>query len=60
MHAKYQCAIIKTSEDMSQVKVFVTDGQTDRGTNGRLMSPCFREKRGQKDNNDTFDAFVPY
>ena len=27
MHAKYQCSIINTSEDMSQVKVFVTDGQ---------------------------------
>ena len=25
---------INTSEDMSQVKVFVTEGQTDRGTEG--------------------------
>ena len=30
MYAKYQCSIINTSEDMSQVKVFVTDRQTDR------------------------------
>ena len=33
MHTKYQCCIIKTSEDMSKAKVFVTDrgidGQTD-------------------------------
>ena len=29
MHAKYQCSIINTSEDKSQVKVFVTDRQTD-------------------------------
>ena len=28
---KYQCSIINTSEDMRQVKVFVTD----RGTDGR-------------------------
>ena len=27
--------IVYTSEDMSQVKVFVTDGQTDRGTDGQ-------------------------
>ena len=32
MHAKDQCSIINTSVDMSQVKVFVTDGQTDRWT----------------------------
>ena len=30
VHTKNQCSIINTSEDMSQVKVFVTDGQTDR------------------------------
>ena len=35
MHAKYQCSIINTSEDMSQVKVFVMDRQTDRGTDRR-------------------------
>ena len=33
MHAKYQCSIFNTSEDMSQVKVFVTEGRTDRQTN---------------------------
>ena len=33
MHAKYQCSIFNTSEDMSQVNVFVTDRWTDRGTN---------------------------
>ena len=35
MHAKYQCSIINTSEDMSQVKVFVTDRQTEGRTEGR-------------------------
>ena len=51
MHAKYQCSIINTSEDMSQVKVFVTDGLTDRRTDRRTdgqMSfnvPRFRERR---------------
>ena len=29
MHAKYPCSIINTSEDMSQVKVFVTDRRWD-------------------------------
>ena len=38
---------------MAKVKVFVTDGQTDRQTEGRtdewdLMSPRFRESGGQK------------
>ena len=44
MHAKYQCSIINTSEDMSQVKVFVTD----RGTDGRMSFnvPRFRKRRG--------------
>ena len=44
MHAKYQCSIFNTSEDMSQVKVFVTDRQTD-GQRDRRMSfnvPRFR------------------
>ena len=54
MHAKYQCSIINTSEDMSQVKVFVMDRQTDGRTEGRTdrrMSfnvPRFRERRGTK------------
>ena len=57
MHAKYQWSIFNTSEDMSQVKVFVTDRRTDGGTEGRtdrqtdewdLMSPRFRESGGQK------------
>ena len=41
MHAKYQCSIINTSEDMRQVKVFVTDRQRD----GRMSFnvPRFRE-----------------
>ena len=37
MHAKYQCSIFNTSEDMTKVKVFVTDRRrvigTDRRTN---------------------------
>ena len=44
MQAKYQCSIINTSEDMSQVKVFVTDGQTDRGMSFNV--PSFRKRRG--------------
>ena len=53
MHAKYQCSIINTSEDMSQVKVFVTDGQTDRrvdrGTDGRMrFNVPTLKKRGTK------------
>ena len=52
MHAKYQCSI--TSEDMSQVKVFVTDRQTDRPlegqTDGRmsLNVPGFHERLATK------------
>ena len=34
MHTKYQCSILKTSEDMSQVKVFVTDRETEEQTDG--------------------------
>ena len=33
MHAKYQCSIINTSEDMGQVKFL---WRTDRGTDGRM------------------------
>ena len=29
----YQCSIINTSEDVGEVKVFVTNGQRDRQTN---------------------------
>ena len=48
MHAKYQCSIINTSEDMSQVKVFVTDGQTGGWTDEWVvMSPAFAKGRGQ-------------
>ena len=49
MHAKYQCSIINTLEDMSKVKVFVTDGQTTDGRTDRQMRfnvPRFRERRG--------------
>ena len=45
MHAKYQCSIINTSEDMSQVKVFVTNRRTDRRMSFNV--PRFRERRGQ-------------
>ena len=48
MHAQYQCSIINTSEDMSKVTVFVTEGQTDRRTEGRMSFnvPCFPKRRG--------------
>ena len=51
MHAKYQCSIFNTSEDMSQVKVFVTDrrteGQRDGQTDGRMRFNV-GESGGQK------------
>ena len=49
MHAKYQCSIINTSEDMSQVKVFVTDRGTEGRRDGRMRFnvPRFRERRGK-------------
>ena len=37
MNAKYQCSGINTSEDMTQVKVFVTDRGTD-GQRDRQMN----------------------
>ena len=48
MHAKYQCSITNTSEDMSQVKVFVTDGQTEGRTDRRMRFkvPRFHKRRG--------------
>ena len=54
MHAKYQCSIINTSEDMSKVKVFVTDGRTDGRTDGqmRFNVPMLSRKRGTKTEND--------
>ena len=61
MHAKYQCSIIKTSEDMSQVKVFVTGRQTDGQTDRRmdewvLMSPAFAKGGGDNyDDDDDLD-----
>ena len=49
MHAKYECSIFNTPEDMSQVKVFVTDRQRDRRTDRRvLMSPAFAKAQGTK------------
>ena len=52
MHAKCQCSIINTSEDVSQVKVFVTDRRTDRGTDGwmRFNVPTLSRKRGTINN----------
>ena len=41
MHAKYQCSIINTSEDMSQVKVFVTDRRMEERD-----VPHFYERQG--------------
>ena len=54
VRVKYQCSIVNTSEDMSQVKVFVTDRQTDRRTDGLTDGRMsfnvarFRERRGLK------------
>ena len=40
VHAKYRCSIINNSEDMSQVIVFVTNGQTEgQMDEWVLMSP---------------------
>ena len=47
MHAKYQCSIFNTSEDMSQVKVFVTDRRTDGGTDGRTDGRMRFDSGGQ-------------
>ena len=53
MHAKYQYSIMNTSEDMSKVKDFVTDRQTDgqRDKTDGWMSfnvPAFAKNRPQK------------
>ena len=50
MHTKYQCSIINTSEDMSQVKVFLTEEQKDGRTDRRrsFNVPRFRERRETK------------
>ena len=56
MHAKYQCSIINTSEDMCKVKVFVTDGRTDKGTDrqtNEIQCPHAFAKVGDK-NEKTF------
>ena len=53
IRAKHQCYIFNTSEDMSEVKVFVTDRGTDRQTNTRtdewvlMPPPKFRKSAGQ-------------
>ena len=47
MHTQYQCSIINTSKDMSQVKFCdrqTTEGQTDEWV---LMSPAFAKGGGQ-------------
>ena len=50
MHAKYQWSTFNTSEDMSQVKVFVTDrqrdGQTETDGRMRFNVPTLSRKRG--------------
>ena len=50
MHTKYQCSIINNSEDMSHVKVFVTDRGTDGQTDRRMSFnvPHFRKRPGTK------------
>ena len=53
IHAKHQCHIFNTSEDMSQVNIFVTDRGTDRQINRRtdewviMPPPNFAKVRGQ-------------
>ena len=49
MHAKYQCSITNTSEDMSQVKVFVTDRGTDGRTNEIKCPPLSRKAEDKKE-----------
>ena len=39
MHAKYQCSIFNTSEDMSLLKVFC-DRQTEKQTDGETRLKC--------------------
>ena len=45
-HAKYQCSIINTLEDMRQVKDIVTDTQTDGQISFNV--PQFRKSVGDK------------
>ena len=47
-HAKYQSSIYNSAKVMAKVKVFVTDGQTDRRTDGRMRFnvPTLSRKRG--------------
>ena len=49
-HKDHACQIINTSENMNQVKVFVTDGQTDRRTDGQMKFnvPTLSRKAGDK------------
>ena len=64
MHAKYQCSIINTSEDMRKVNVFVTDGQTDGQMSFNV--PRFCERRGDKKSRyhvkgrDTRNTYMQY
>ena len=47
-HAEYQSSICNSAKVMAKVKVFVTDGQTDRQTEGRMRFnvPTLSRKRG--------------
>ena len=47
-HAKYQSSICNSAKVMAKVKVFVTDGQTDRQRDGRMRFnvPTLSRKRG--------------
>ena len=47
-HAKYQSSICNSAKVMAKVKVFVTDGQTDRQRDGwmRINVPMLSRKRG--------------
>ena len=56
MYAKYQCFIMNTSEDMSQVEVFVTDRKRDGRTDRRMSFnvPRFHLSAGDKKRNALF------
>ena len=57
--AKYQGSVIKTSEDMSQIKVFVTDRRTGGWTNEFLCSPAFAKAQGTTRHSHCLNYAIP-